>query len=217
MRQQSMEKLFELTRNMQILRIAVVGGSRDEPELQFWPDAQIEIFGVDQESTTKFLDLNMEPTEPLEKYDLVLCNHVLEHVWNHSQAFSNLAKLLHPNGLVWISTPAAFYEHGSPDYFVAGFDHNWLSKQVQYVNLEVVESGFFASRRIYLAGHLFDMWLETEHIRKPLSFIKLGSSSLERLHRLFKFGFKLLLLRILPESNSSRYATVSYLLGSAKV
>lgn len=48
-------------------------------------------------------------------FDLIILSHVLEHIYDLSNAVSNLKKFLQPNGLVYVETPnAAKY----PEYYI---------------------------------------------------------------------------------------------------
>jgi SAM-dependent methyltransferase len=54
----------------------------------------------------------------LDKFDLILCTEVLEHVANWEQAFFNLSKLTSPNGIIIITCPHFLQLHEEPhDYW----------------------------------------------------------------------------------------------------
>ena len=44
-------------------------------------------------------------TIPDAQYDLVICNHVLEHVKNDSKAVSELSRILKPGAFAWVTLP----------------------------------------------------------------------------------------------------------------
>ena len=50
------------------------------------------------------LDL-MSIDQPNESWDLIVCNHVLEHVDDYKQALSEIHRILKPNGTLIISFP----------------------------------------------------------------------------------------------------------------
>lgn len=55
------------------------------------------------------------PSLPGADADLVICEQVLEHVRDPYLAVRNLARLVHPEGLVLVSTPFLVRLHGSPE------------------------------------------------------------------------------------------------------
>ena len=53
-----------------------------------------------------------------ERFDLVLCTQVLEHVPQPGAVLAELHRVLKPGGQLWISAPLSFQEHEVPhDYF----------------------------------------------------------------------------------------------------
>ncbi len=48
------------------------------------------------------------------KYDLVLCSQVLEHLPNPEQVLQELFRVLKPNGRLWMSAPFFYEEHEQP-------------------------------------------------------------------------------------------------------
>lgn len=62
-------------------------------------------------------DLTNIPVES-DRYDAVLCTQVLEHVPRPEAVLLELARVLRPNGRIWLSTPLSFEEHEVPyDFF----------------------------------------------------------------------------------------------------
>ena len=62
-------------------------------------------------------DLTSIPVED-ERFDLVLCTQVLEHVARPRRVLAELRRVLKPGGSLWISAPLSFEEHEIPhDYF----------------------------------------------------------------------------------------------------
>jgi hypothetical protein len=84
------EKSFPLSNVEKNLHIAVIGGSRDEPELELLKlrgfNLTIKLYGI--ENYEHHLDLNLPTMDhKFEKFDLILCSQVLEHIWNHQNSF----------------------------------------------------------------------------------------------------------------------------------
>ena len=118
--------------------IAVVGGTSRDPEVleikRISPTATLDFFGIENpHSDTNFtyLDLN-DPIQNLKnKYDLVLCSQVLEHVWNIENTFNVLVSLVSKNGFIWFNCPASNMAHGSPAYYSAGYTAEFVAKNLE--------------------------------------------------------------------------------------
>ena len=172
--------LAEFIRNMKrifpeklSLRIAVVGGHPDEPEIRALNylgfSLQVEIFGI--ENSSNFLDLNLrsrdEPSSQ-QDFDLILCSQVWEHIWNHEAAFINLISMMNCETFLWIACPASNRAHGSPDYFSAGFTSGYFSNNLSKFPLSILGKGQLGTRRNYLATHNLPTWLSLYgHIFPP--------------------------------------------------
>jgi SAM-dependent methyltransferase len=77
-----------------------------------------------------------------EKFDILLCTEVLEHVPDPVAAFKKLASLCVPNGLLIITVPLHSLIHQAPYYFSAGLSPYWFqfqsdSEQVEVLNLAI--------------------------------------------------------------------------------
>lgn len=60
----------------------------------------------------------VNPVLPTEKYDVVICQQVLEHVTNPFKATETFFKLLKPGGVLIVSTPFMLKIHAAPnDYW----------------------------------------------------------------------------------------------------
>jgi hypothetical protein len=81
---------LECLKNEVVGSVAIVGGSLLDHEVfeikRCFPDAVLTVYGI--ESGQHFMDLNL-PAVEREKYDLVLCTNVLEHVWHHEHFAKN--------------------------------------------------------------------------------------------------------------------------------
>ena len=77
--------------------------------LQFSPDPSVsgQWFGVYEVSV--FGGLNSLDLQAIDRddanYDIVLCNHVLEHVQDDSKAFNEIIRVLKPNGFLQMTVP----------------------------------------------------------------------------------------------------------------
>ena len=153
-------------------RVLVVGGGPGEPELGLFEKVLTEFFfaGIDSDGSDEnfsYLDLNLE-ARVQETFDLVICNQVLEHLYNPNVAFSNLRSLVAPGGFLWITCPANNYRHGSPEYFSAGYSWEFLVRNLENTGFVNIDSGELSSKRIYLYRHLLKIWPTNGQIQFPL-------------------------------------------------
>ena len=61
------------------------------------------------------------PLEDTERYDVVICEQVLEHVIDPRAAVANLRKLCVPGGVAIVSTPFLVRVHALPEYGMRDF------------------------------------------------------------------------------------------------
>lgn len=146
------------------LRIAVVGGSPNEPEIQALQrivgEIEVRTFGIEEQQ--ELLDLNdLEYRSWTCAFTphLILCSQVLEHVWNHESAFNLLGKLSAINSRLWLATPAANRPHGSPEYFSAGFTDSFLAKNLVSRGWRVLDHGMLGSERLFVGALTTQFWL----------------------------------------------------------
>lgn len=192
--------------------VAPVGGYQNEPELEVLRDrfknVECAVVGNSQESDI-LLDLNSNEKVQSRKIDSVLCNQVIEHIWNHSAFFNHLKEITAEVGLIWLGSPTSNFEHGSPSYFSPGFTSAYLERNLSHVGFTILASGQIASRRSYLMRHEFLHWISaaqaTRHMLFPIGhFFKTNASQ------------KLATLLSLTIPNSSKYVhcVESFVLGA---
>lgn len=87
------EKLTEIYELDKFAKVAIVSGSINEPELNLINPKKIKIFSYENDPINCNLDLEWRKFDENEKYDLVLCNQVFEHIFNPNLALSNLKKI----------------------------------------------------------------------------------------------------------------------------
>lgn len=159
-------------------RIAVVGGSTLDPEIaelkKLYPLIDVDVFGIDNtvgDSNFFHLDLNQENNLNVEDYDLVLCSQVLEHIWNLENAFNSLVKLSKSGSYLWLNCPASNIPHGSPDYYSAGYTSDFLAKNLEIKNFEILSQAQFGSKRNYFMTHALRQWVgRHEHDHPVLGY-----------------------------------------------
>jgi len=155
------------------LTVAVVGGGESDPEVeeirQFFPNSYFTTFGI--ELAERYLDLN-RATDDLgpQKFDLILCSQVFEHIWNHREASNTLLKLAKPNGLIWVSVPASNRPHGSPGYFTPGLTADFLHNLFTLCQGQTLALGMIGTKRNYAATHSLPYWLSVSGHKCPILF-----------------------------------------------
>ena len=149
----------ECLRENNLKKIALVGGSLTDHEVQLirekYPDAIIEVYGIEQDQL--FMDLNLSPTLQKE-FDLVLCTNVLEHIFHHENFAKNLLSLLNQKGTLWLVFPFSDMYHGSPFYYSAGFDSDYVERLFLRNGGNTEFKKIIASKRLYLFTHLLQDW-----------------------------------------------------------
>jgi len=152
------------------LKVAVVGGSVDEPELQHLRshgrEFEVTVFGIESEGI--FLDLNRPFADLnfISKFDLVICSQVLEHIWNLSEALKTITGLAKEGGFLWINCPTSNHAHGSPEYFSAGYTSKMLRTHLVQTGVEILYDGEVGTERLYKMTHSQLFWpsyLEHQH------------------------------------------------------
>jgi hypothetical protein len=158
--------------NVDFSSCLVVGGTPQDPEHQFLQSVdsstQARFVGIEEtDQNFHYLDLNDCASQPISG-TLVLCSQVLEHVWNHRNFFLNLRELTETNGYLWLNVPMSNFVHGSPAYYSAGFSTEYLVKNLEENNFEIISYGSIGSRRYYTATHLLSTWLTEKEHKNPL-------------------------------------------------
>ena len=149
--------------NSKKMSIAVVGGGRDEVELEIFTKLgfqhEVSFFGISDND--QYCDLNTKyqiSVEMFGAFDLVICCQVLEHVWNIQVAIENLASLVKANGLIWINVPSSNLKHGSPEYFSAGYQPELIENLISLYRFETLLASDIGSKRLYFMTHKQQFW-----------------------------------------------------------
>jgi len=83
--------------------------------------------------------VNLEQNNQLEKFDLVICTEVIEHLENYTKVITNLIKLLSPHGVLIITTPAGrIHETEKRVGHLRHFDPDELKAVIQNAGGEVL-------------------------------------------------------------------------------
>lgn len=99
-------------------------------------------------------DLSSIPVED-ERYDLVLCTQVLEHVPDPPKVLREFNRILKPGGTLWLSAPMYYEEHDQPyDFFrYTQYSFRYL---VENAGFEIKELNWVEGYYMTLA-HQFEM------------------------------------------------------------
>jgi len=202
------------------IEIAVIGGYKNEPEVRilkhFGYSVNVTTFGVENEDF--YLDLNLNlGVRHHQKFDLVLCSQVLEHVYNHESFFKSIINLTEPNGFAWISCPASNIPHVLDSYYSAGMTAEYLAKNLGN-NMNILNFGQIGSIRLYKAVHTLRTWPTVKGYYNPVFY---GDNSRPRYRQMFfliryihrNFGLLFLSSKL---TNDIRVATESWIFFKSK-
>jgi SAM-dependent methyltransferase len=121
-------------------------GSSNVPYYHFYKDLITDNTCVDwgnSLSENSFLDYEADLNKGLDflandSFDTVLCTDVLEHIYRPEVLFSEMARILKPNGNIIVGVPFMYWIHEDPhDYH--RYTHNKLKEFCTNNNLEVVQ------------------------------------------------------------------------------
>ncbi len=142
-------------------------------------------------------------------YDTILNIQVLEHVFEPIKMFSEMERVLKPNGKMLILIPQTSNLHMAPNHF-GNFTRYWTIEAAKRFNLEIVEmtpmGGFWssiASSCVYFFFHAFQ-FPGYFHVKEKRSFITLLAMPFMFLWAIITICFSLLfsLFDIPEEANN---------------
>jgi SAM-dependent methyltransferase len=104
---------------------------------------------------TYVCDIESIPVES-NRFGVVVCTQVLEHLPDPLGAFKELARILKPGGELFLTTNLLFPIHGAPyDFYrFTNFGLEYLCKETGFSNIEVTARGGFFS---FFAKVIFDL------------------------------------------------------------
>jgi SAM-dependent methyltransferase len=150
------------------LKVAVISGSLEEPELKFITYKDLDILDFDEVSNVYNLDDDWETSkfyrDKKSQYDFVICNQVFEHIFSPSRGIKNIHFITKPNGYVWISLPTINCIHGEPHFYSAGYHPRYLNRLCEEADFEVLHVGAFGNRK-YLAYAVQGCWLTHDELK----------------------------------------------------
>lgn len=133
-----------------------------------------------------FYDGNTLPYQD-NLFDTILCNQVLEHVFEPDFFLSEIFRALKPGGLIILTVPFIWEEHEQPydfgRYTSFGLDYSFRKSGFEVVNIEKITFGASAILQLF-AGFLFSKVIHRGFIFRSL-FIALLISPISFLGFLF--------------------------------
>ena len=210
-------------------KVAIVGGSSIDPEVKFLQSQNvysIDYFGIDSYGEPRFTFLNLEEFSEGKSifnnsYDLVICCHVLEHVWNTENALKNLILLAKPNsGKIWVNCPASSIFHSSPNYYYSGLMAKTIANYLEINGATTLKSGNFGNPRWYFMIHILGLFAEKKDLDNPIFTHKfILSSGLFEFLKSVKLFFGRVTSLIIPNliRKDVRYASETWVLAIKNV
>ena len=161
--------------NENFKKVAVISGSENEPELKYCNYDHLDILDFNPESDLFNLDNEWQDIfqsnfgyskfYKKDNYDLVLCNQVLEHIYNPFQAIKNIHFITKKNGYAWISIPTINCIHGEPYFYSSGYHPRYLERLCLDVGFEVKFIGAFGNRK-YLSYAVNGKWMSHNELKR---------------------------------------------------
>lgn len=145
-------QLSKLEKFQNINKVCVVSGSESELELNFI-NAK-EVFTTSLESgydlTNNWSSENYFNINAKGRFDLVMCNQVLEHVPDPIMAFKNLNFLTKQGGYIWVSIPVINRIHNEPNFYSSGYHPRYLQFLADEFQLDTIHIGAWGSLKYKL-------------------------------------------------------------------
>jgi SAM-dependent methyltransferase len=103
-----------------------------------------------------------------QKYDLILCTEVFEHIPDPIRSFAYLCRLLKNNGTIVITVPFMSLMHQAPYWFQSGLSPFWFEYWSKTNNLEILELKVYGDY-IDLVSQETKRLLSFSHRASPIS------------------------------------------------
>lgn len=144
-------------------KIGVISGSENEPELRLVSFDSCDFLSFEQDAK---YDLDTQWDEEA-RFDLTLCNQVLEHLFNPQQAMANLVACTVKNGYIFVSVPTVNRIHGEPFFYSSGYHPRFLERLGKTAGVKLVAAGQWGSRK-YLLHAVNGSWLPHNKLRRGI-------------------------------------------------
>ena len=145
-------QLSKLEKFQNINKVCVVSGSESELELNFINSKEVLTTSLESGydltnnwSSDNFININAK-----DRFDLVICNQVLEHVPDPIKAFKNLNFLTKKGGYIWVSIPVINRIHDEPNFYSSGYHPRYLQFLADEFQLDTIHIGAWGSLKYKL-------------------------------------------------------------------
>lgn len=204
------------------LNTLIIGGEENDPEIQVLRESfslNITLAGIEAVEHPRyvFLDLNVPyiSSEQLKGFDLIVCNQVLEHIYDVKNALDIISRICEEKTIVWLDFPVSTFEHGSPDFYTPGIRPEMISELSKIFSLKTLSLGIIGSQRDFLFGHLLNIWPTPGQQKYPiLSYFGVAGSYLSKLrYQVSTLPQRILISLSSPAVNANpRYATTGWII-----
>ena len=173
-------ELFEsnfakITETNNIEKVLIVGGDSNEPELKIVSRTCSKIFFINLHSNVELeeyiqhdMNTSFQKKEYKGFFDFIICNQVLEHVFDLNQALMNMRYLIRKNGFIWLTFPASNFYHNSPEFFSSGYTIEKLHRLGKKIGFRSIFSQTLCNQREYFYRHLLNLWPTKKMFFSPL-------------------------------------------------
>lgn len=145
--------------------VGVISGDPHELEPRMLNFKNIEYLNFSEDRKYD-LDVSWKDQQP-KRFDITICNQVLEHIFNPHQAFENIIHHTRPGGLIWISVPTINCIHGEPYFYSSGYHPRFLERLAQANNLEIIGVSHWGSVR-FLLHQVTGKWMSFNQLKVGL-------------------------------------------------
>lgn len=160
--------------------VCVINGNNNEPELKYINEKSIEFLNFED---NKKYDLDKKWKHKKKKYSFIICNQVLEHLFNPIVGFKNILYNAIKGTYIWITIPTINCIHGEPHFFSSGYHPRYLEKLAKSNNCKVLHLGYWGSRK-YLINAVLGHWLSADELSGKFKNLK---SLRQLLHPMYFF------------------------------
>lgn len=110
-RHRAFRSVFDRFRSVKFRTLSCLMFSRDPTVAKGWfGSMRYSLYGTDSSLDVQAIDV------PDAEYDVVVCNHVLEHVPRYEEGLRELMRVTKPSGFLFVSFPAPHYKRITSDW-----------------------------------------------------------------------------------------------------
>lgn len=131
-------KSFIEYNSLEFSNACILNGGKYEPEMRYIKSNRLICCNY-EENKEKYdlLKLNL----PSKEFDLIVCNHTLEHVQDPQLAVKNIHSHVKNGGWVYASVPVVSPPHDTPFHFYTGITPTGLGCLFKSAGFEIIDIG----------------------------------------------------------------------------